>query len=300
MRNENLQVLEQRDIVQSDFLTLSRKNNEIKHQSEIRFFGLSRSGNHAVINWIIRQLEGSYCFLNCAELKHNPFVTARPLNDLGVVYKTNIEDFDLEKERKGEIIKKDYLLYNHEDCFLGAANKKQLLEKHNEWLGPAKKRTDILILRDPFNLFASRMKAGLLKGHFTHHGVRPISVMTLKRLYKQHAREFLGEKNNLRNKIGINFDSWTTDEDYRRKITGELGIPYSAKGLWDVPGVAGGSSFDGTRYSGEAQKMNLNSRWEYYASDPEYLSLFDEELMDLTRKIFGEIPPLRYFENLGV
>ena len=299
MQNSN-QVLDMDLTAEMEVLPSKRNTNEIIHQSEIRFFGLSRSGNHAVINWIIRQLEGSYCFLNCAELKHNPFLTARPLNDQGVVFRTNMEKFNLEKEQRGEISKKDYLLYNHEDCFLGAANKKQLLEKHKQWLGQAGNRNDILILRDPFNLFASRMKSGLLRGHYTHHGVRPISLLTLKRIYKQHAREFLGEKNNLRNKIGINFNSWTRDEAYRKKIARELGIPYSVTGLGEVPGVAGGSSFDGTRYSGEAQKMNLNSRWEHFAENEEYLSIFDAEMLDLTRKIFGEIAPLRFFEQLGI
>ena len=43
---------------------------------ELRVFGLRRSGNHAVINWIFQNSGGSVCFLNCVRPKHhlNPFI----------------------------------------------------------------------------------------------------------------------------------------------------------------------------------------------------------------------------------
>lgn len=268
---------------------------EIHQENEIRLVGISRSGNHAVVNWIINQLEGSYCFLNCTEPKHNPFITARPLDDNGIVYKTNIKDFALEKEQQGILSKKDFLIYNHEDCFLGSLNKKKLQETHQKWVGRSGTRKDVLILRDPFNVFASRIKAGLLRGHYTHHGAKPISLLTLKRIYKQHAREYLGEKNNLRNKVNVNFNFWTVDEAYRKEIATRLEIPFSDRGFKEVPQVAGGSSFDGIKFSGAADKMNVHSRWKQFAEDQDYRQMFDEELVELTRKIFGDIPPLKYF-----
>lgn len=264
-------------------------------KNEFRIVGISRSGNHAIINWIIRQLEGSYCFLNCAEPKHNPYLTARPLSLEGKVYETNIGGFDLREEQEKNFSQKDYLLYNYEDCFLGSLNKKAQKEERTEWVGGSKNKRDILILRDPFNLFASRIKAGLIRGHYTHHGAKPISILTLKRLYKQHAREFLGKKNNLKNKVTIQFNSWVTNKEYRREITDRLGLHFTDEGLRDVSAVAGGSSFDGIRLTGKAEKMNLNSRWEKYANDEEYWSLFDSELVELSQQIFGDTEPVQYY-----
>ncbi|UJH92461.1 hypothetical protein LZ575_08175 [Antarcticibacterium sp. 1MA-6-2] len=268
-----------------------------QNKKEFRLVGLSRSGNHGVINWIINQLEGRYCFLNCTEPKHNPFSTVRPLNADGDVYRTNIRDFNLDQEKTGKFSSKDFLLYNHEDCFLGPLNGKFFQQKKTEWTGESKERKDILLLRDPYNLFASRLKSGLIRGHYTHHGSKPISLLTLQRLYKQHAREFLGEKNYLKNKILINFNLWARSRDYREKLAIELGIPFTDKGFKEVTEVAGGSSFDGTKFSGMAHKMDVNDRWKKYAADPEFQDLFDPEINELATRIFGEIEPVKHFKN---
>ena len=272
-------------------------NEGITNKKEIRISGLSRSGNHAVINWILSQINGDYTFLNCTEPKHNPFLTARPLNEEGVVFKSNINEFSLGQEQQGKFIAKDYLVYNHEDCFLGSMNKKTQTELRQQWVGRSVNFNDILILRDPFNLFASRIKAGLLEGHFTHHGARPISLLTLRRIYKQHAREYLGIKNNLKNKVLIDFNSWSSNSDYRKDVAVQLEIPFSDKGFTEVPEVAGGSSFDGIKFAGQPHKMDLHNRWKSYASNPDFWNMFDEEIVELTRKIFGKIPAIKEWES---
>ncbi len=273
------------------------KSTKIVQKRELRFTGLSRSGNHAIINWVIKQLHGSYCFLNCTEPKHNPFSTARPLNDKGEVFETNLEQFDLQEHRKGEFVKKEHLLYSHEDCFLGPLHHKTFRNNHDSWVGASEKFNDVLILRDPFNLFASRIKAGLITGQHTHHGARPISIHTLRRIYKQHAKAFLGEKDFLKNKLTINYNRWASSRDYRRSIATELEIPFSDNGFEEVAGVAGGSSFDGIEHSGKASTMKLHSRWENYSESEHFWDLFDEELVELSRRIFGDIPPVAFYRE---
>lgn len=268
----------------------------VVQKNEFRFVGMSRSGNHAIINWILDQLQGNYLFLNCAEPKYNPFTSARPLEMGGKTYLTNISNFEQEKEIAGNFSKKEYLLYSYEDCFLGGLNHSSYKKHHDEWVGKSANRKDILIMRDPFNLFASRIKSNLLRGHYSH-GSRPISILTVKRIYKQHAREFLGKKNNLKNLIPINYNKWVESEEYREKITAELGIDFTDKGFHEVSKVAGGSSFDGTDHSGQAYKMDLHNRWKKFANDEEYWELFDTELIALTSKIFGEIAPLKYYRE---
>lgn len=276
-------------------MEISKKG--IIQERESRFTGLSRSGNHAIINWVIKQLNGSYCFLNCTEPKHSPFFTARPLNRAGEVLETNLQNFDLQAEQNGNFQKKKHLLYSHEDCFLGPLHHKIFRDNHDTWVGKSKNFKDVLILRDPFNLFASRIKSGLIKGHHTHHGARPISLHTLKRIYKQHARAFLGENDFLKNKVAINYNQWSTSSEYRSKIAARLEIPFTDQGFEEVTGVAGGSSFDGVQLSGKASSMKLHSRWESYAEKENFWALFDEELVELSSRIFGNIAPVQYFRE---
>lgn len=274
--------------------------NEQAQEREIRFTGLSRSGNHAIINWVINQLNGSYCFLNCTEPKHNPFDTARPLDETGKVFETNLPNFDLEAEQAGKFSHKKFLLYSHEDCFLGPLHHKAFKENHDRWIGKSGKFNDVLILRDPFNLFASRIKSGFIDGYENPDAVRPISNLTLKRIYKQHARAFLKEKNTLKNMVAINYNRWAASSIYRHQIAEELGIPFTDNGIEEVAKVAGGSSFDGIELSGKASSMKLNSRWENYAEKEHFWDLFDEELVELAQQIFGNIAPVQFYkERLG-
>ncbi len=272
--------------------------NKYIQQQEFRILGLSRSGNHAIINWLINQIEGKYLFLNCTEPKFNPFDTSRPLDNEGRSFLTNLEGYDLQEEQKGRFFRKDYLIYNHEDCFLGPVNRASQKKKMEKWLGSSRVQRDILILRDPFNLFASRMKAGLINGHYTHHGVRPITTATLLRIYKQHAREFLGEKHYLQNKVLINFNMWCSDKSYRRQLCRELRVPFHDTGFEQVPSVAGGSSFDGTDFSGSSHRMALFDRWRQFATEQQYWSLFDDEVARLAERIFGPTVAIDIFKKL--
>lgn len=79
----------------------------------------------------------------------------------------------------------------------------------------------------------------------------------------------LGDKNYLRNKIIISYNLWEESKDYREMLSKQLAIPFTDKEFREVTEVAGGSSFDGIRFSGESHKMNINDRWKKYATDPE-------------------------------
>lgn len=276
---------------------MDKNRNAPTQEREIRFTGLSRSGNHAIINWVIKQLNGSYCFLNCTEPKRNPYYTARPLNESGKVLETNLENFNLAAEQNGNFDKKNYLLYSHEDCFLGPLQHKVFKNDHDSWVGKTQKFNDVLILRDPFNLFASRIKSGFIDGDHTPPKAQQVSTLTLKRIYKQHARAFIGEKNLLKNKVTINYNRWAASPEYRREVAKHLQILFTDRGFEEVAQVAGGSSFDGIQLSGNASAMKLNSRWEQYAEKEEFWELFDDELVELSSRIFGNIAPVEYYRK---
>ncbi len=253
----------------------------VVNEAEIAVCGLSRSGNHAVINWILRQTDGHYCFLNCAEGKTNPFRTARPLaNDMA--WETNIPEFDIERERQGIFQPKSLLLHSYEDSFLAHAFSPELEECHRPWLGTCRRRLSVLVLRDPYNLFASRYHKNMLA-----------QPRVVRRIWKQHAREFLGLSRKMpAGKVLINFNEWSQSRAYRRQVAAQLGLRFTDSGIDDVQDCADGSSFDGTAYNGRARLMRVNERWQRFADDRRFWALFDEETHRLARRIFGPSLPL--------
>lgn len=254
----------------------------VVNNTEFRVIGMSRSGNHAIINWILKQLRGRYCFLNCAEPKSNPFVWARPLNH-GPRHLANY-DIDLEAEQRGLLTRKDYLLHSYEDCFLGTLCSPLAERHHDDWVGSSGQRVDILILRDPFNLFASRRKGGF--GNATPY--------TAKRIWQQHAREFLGIRRYLGpDKVLISYNLWVTDVAYRRETARQLGLEFTDAGFGSVAAFAPGSSFDHHRYAHRAHEMKVLQRWRHFIEDPDYRDLFDANTVALSERIFGSNYELR-------
>ena len=239
--------------------------------------GMSRSGNHAILNWILRQTEGDACFLNCAEGKCNPFATARALHH-GLPYSSNHGEFDWERERAGDFAPKQWLIHSYEDAFLGYVCHRDFEEQHDSWVGASQWRYDVLILRDVFNLFASRYQAGLAV----------VSARTALRIWKQHAREFLGQSRYLKQaRVLINYNRWVSERAYRQGVAAQLGLTFTDAGIHCVQGTGGGSSFDGLHYDGRAGQMRVLERWRVYAEDRAFWRLFDAEAIALARQIFG-------------
>ena len=249
------------------------------NKHEYRIVGMSRSGNHAIIDWILSQASGRTCFLNCAEPQSNPFVTARPL-DSGRSIIANFPEFDAAAELRGEFGDKDLLLVSHEDCFLGTLAKGAYEDHHDRFVGPSLERFDVLILRDPFNLFASRMR-----GEFGC-----VSTKTALRIWKQHAREFLSVRRYLKDpRILIDYNRWASQRSYRREVARQLRLQFSDSSLEKVPAAGNGSSFDGRRYHGRATCMRILERWKHFIDSEAYAAIFDHEVYSLSKRIFGDI-----------
>lgn len=249
------------------------------NRDEFRVVGMSRSGNHAVINWILSQARGRCCFINCAEPKHNPFRTARPLADRRR-FIVNYAPFDAAAEARGELSRKDLLVYSYEDCFLGTVASGTFEDRHDEWVGRTLRRTDVLILRDPYNLFASRIQAG----------IGEVSDGVAMRIWKQHAREFLGDRRYLnQRRVLVNYNRWAAERAYRSRVAAALHLEFTDAGRRRVPATGNGSSFDGVRYDGRAHAMRTLERWKHFADDERHASLFDADVHALSRRIFRNV-----------
>lgn len=253
----------------------------------VRVVGLSRSGNHAVIDWVLRQLSGRWCFLNCVEPRADPVVTARPLHDGRRAIAAGV---DLEAGPDGRR-PTDWILFSQEDTFLGPALGPEATRIQEQALGRPRESLDVLILRDPFNLMASRRKMGC----------SAVNERTAMRIWKQHARAALtGRGPGHGPPLAISYGGWVRDPGYRRTISGRLGIPHSEEGLERVAGCGGGSSFDGMAYDGRAREMAVFDRWRHFAEDRSFRALFDAETLDLCERLHPDATvraPLAWARN---
>lgn len=249
------------------------------NETEIRVVGMSRSGNHAIVNWILAQAPGRTCFLNCAEPGCNPFVFARPRTPELPGWRALYEDFEIEAERAGRLGRKDLLIHSYEDTFLGPFKKPENEARHDEWVGRSRRRIDLLVLRDPRNLFASRLASG--------YGW--LNDELVSRIWSQHAREFLGLRRNLRQeRLTVSYNEWVGSTAYRRHLAERLDLEFDDRAAHQVPAAAGGSSFDGTAYDGHAEEMPVLHRWHAFVDDPRFHQLLTPEVLDLSDRIFGK------------
>lgn len=145
----------------------------------------------------------------------------------------------------------------------------------------------VLVLRDPFNLFASRMQS---KANGLIPNAEAWSNYLDTQLWKLYAKEFLRETEHLGKCLCINYNRWFLEIEYRKQLSSYFG-DFTDEGLHDVPEP--GSSFDFFAYKGQAQKQAVLRRWKYLWKNPLFQKLVmqDQELNDISQHIFGFRPP---------
>jgi len=226
----------------------------------LRVHGLCRSGNHAVIGWLVHKFDGGVVHKN--NIIFNPkkkmfrpteqprrYKKAKPVE----AQITSFEDYDIEK-------------------YFGE------YEKHL----PDIPHTNVFIVRDPFNLFASREKKAQEANH------RRLKVdQNVVRLWKLACREAFGETNLTNNKVVVNFNDWVTSREYRDNVSLELNLSVDNDNVGVMSKDGNGSSFDKFKYRNNPQEMKLLERWKHFENNAAFLALFDEELIEMSDTYFG-------------
>jgi len=277
----------------------NRKNTEIINSKEIRFSGLQRSGNHAIINWIYKQSEAPVCFLNCVRVGSNPFLSFKRKSTVREFQKDFYNVYNIPRERLGFLSRKGTLIYSYEDDNIEEVFNCERFEKnHDRWIGKSAKRFNVLILRDPFNLFASRLKKEESFSVNRYSLKNPEERKIVIGMWKSYAREILGITNIIKeNKVLIVYDKWFADASYRAEIAGKLELEFNDSGFNEVIAIGGGSSFDRTNLNNSATEMKVLERWKFYENSKEFAELFkDDELIEMSEKIFGKIPGTENFK----
>ncbi|MEL6553963.1 MAG: hypothetical protein AAFQ63_10955 [Cyanobacteria bacterium J06621_11] len=286
-----------------DIYRSSRQNvseSTIVNDQEIRVVGLRRSGNHAIINWIRNQAPENTTFINHTRIKGNPY---RDVHDDQMFLQRNPElkgwrcdNVDWwRQEAKGDFSHKDCLIYSYEDQEIERVVHPAFEERHDLYLGQSAKRHDIIIMRDPFNLFASRFKGNRRRAKARNFDLMSVYSKTrnLPELWVSYAKECLGETNLLpHNKTCISYNQWFTDVAYRKSIAEKLNIEFSDAGFEEVVRAGGiGSSFDGTSFNSNADQMDVLNRWQSFAENEAYLELLKTpQLIKYSTQLFGHLP----------
>ena len=229
---------------------------------------MSRSGNHGVIRWIVSHYEENGYTVHFYNNTVTPF----------------LEHLNFIIPHVDKSVKKVFLV-SFEDIVINERfSKLSSIADHN-----------ILLVRDPANLFASR-----IVGLAPDRGISlPNTASATERIaaaeatdkvlprqiqnYMNHYEEFSGKTNFLANKICINYASWVKKEPYRREIINDrLGLKFSDSRYKN----RAGSSFGNPPSSIEEYFDRWKSCWDSFVYDKVRKN---PELMRISRE-FGVCP----------
>ncbi len=298
---------------------------EFVNSVAMRFLGLQRSGNHAIINWIGAQFPKPRVYLlNNVKIPSNPFLSASKESGQSNILFNGFR-VDRVRESEGQFVPKDCLLCSFEDYEVFEVFDPVHIGKLDGDVGKSECKRNILILRDPFNLFASRWQRE--KDGQNNRIPLKSAFGRVVELWKAHAREYLGETNYMDRiegeKVVISYNSWFASGEYRKDLAASLGLHFTDAGYGQISKVGGGSSFyaDVTlgqllckswkvfnpkavqqlirkkrffklirSVVGRKEPRGVLSRWEHLKKD-DLLDrmLADSELMALSERIFGKV-----------
>jgi hypothetical protein len=251
----------------------------------ISVYGMQRSGTHAVTNWIADQFDGRMFYANDCFNCHTDIVSNFKSDELPVFSRKRIRSVDFESAAEADVsilVYEDARLW---ECWPG----------ENRAFEGKQTRLKVLILRDPFNLIASRIKlteripTPFLQERMLsmdEEGV-PIFITT----WKSYAREFIRLRDAPEpGHLLVNYNEWVSNKDYRRDISASLGRVHRDREKESVPGDGFGSSFDGIDFNQNASRMRVLERWKEFESDKRFSSWTSDKVMkDLSSEIFGEV-----------
>lgn len=239
-----------------------------RNKAEYKIFGVRRSGMHAVIYWLAKHYENRVWFANDLASFNNP---REHREELAETYEPEEYISPIEVKSFWECAK-PVLISSCEDSDLSGLD----WEANERVVGSSDSYFSVLVIRDPFNAFASRCRIGMVLNEES------------RERWKQHAREALGETSFLKNKVVVKYNRWFGDESYRRCVENEMRLGVSDDGMQRVYGL--GSSFTGKERDGEASKMCVGDRYKHYLGNEVYMNFFDAEMIRMAWTLFGGVP----------
>ena len=275
------------------------------NQTEIRVYGIRRSGNHAIISWIFQHFNHTVVHLNDVRKHHvDPYQAFSQVSVKGMSFwncKPKLTSYIKHKIQKRSLMEftivdpavnveyirnydpKECLIVSYEDYPLDKRNLHIYDQEHDQYVGKSDRILNVVILRDAHNLCASLIKAGFMTNR--NHA-------KFTDLFKEYSRILLGQTpDSSLPLICINYNQWCIDRRYRIEVAEQIGFHTTGDPFLKVSHKGGGSSFDKLAASKQPEKLkNTLHRWKALEDNPLYQSIFqDEELTYLSNQVFGNI-----------
>lgn len=276
-----------------------------RNEYEIRIFGMRRSGNHMLANWVASLFDHPvYYFNNCPAFS-DPFqtFTRRNLNPHISNLYCNIPILRCTKNRCNKDTSKllheiqqrhkECLLIGYEDIHLERLMEKSLIKNKQLTAGSSEKIFDIVLLRDVFNWAASRMHIAPKKEGEPSKIDRTFNRIDIKK-WEALARDFLGETHYLKeNKIPVSYNAFVSNVEYREHVARRLGKENRDWTITELGTMfASGSSFEKNTKMHNANEMKVFERWKVMKDNESYREMLnlEKDSIELSERIFGHIP----------
>lgn len=236
----------------------------------LRLFGMRRSGNHAIANWLQRNApeEGALFLNNCRRGQHPLFhFASAEVNGVKVSTKKALRN--LHK-----------VTQNLRDGALVMISYESLSPKQN----PAEKplggnfaqneiTQDVVIYRGFLNWIASLTKK--LENNVDYSVVRRFAVLMRSVDLYSDMIDCVASKKEV---FPLSYDAWSQNEDYRSETLGKLALPVTDNDLGEVSIYGGGSSFQ--KGAAGVSELRTQQRWQQMLSDKLYQNVLQVSACD--------------------
>ena len=249
----------------------------------LRIFGMRRSGNHAIINWLLRnEPSGRSVFLNNCKPAADPFDTFRSIEVNGELASSRnaLKDLAPVAEQAGDGAT---LLMSYEDVSPAMFSPERPVGgRFDDNLITG----DILIYRGFLNWVASLLKKIQANPSISLMRRNAIVLQSID-FYSLLLRQV--EQADELGFTCICYDHWVQDDSYRAAVLNHLGFPLRDNSLGRVQNYGGGSSFQ--KEAEAPEELTSDRRWQQMCDDPEFaailqLAAHDDALVEQLEEIF--------------
>lgn len=226
----------------------------------LRTYGMRRSGNHAIINWLQRNADGNAVFLNnCA--------VGRPARRTWRSLEMNGRRADVTKGEPITPVTKvagdgSLVIVSYEDF---APDVDDMRAGITPDLADGDVSHEVVFYRNFMNWAASLLRKIQQNEDFDTLVCLRIMMVALDKY--RGILELIGNAKAL-GIVPVNYDRWTERPVYREKVLEALGLPCKDNALGKVQPYGGGSSFQ--KDAVNAEDLNADRRWLEMANDASF------------------------------
>jgi len=248
-------------------------------------FAQSRSGHHAVIDWLFNQYKSDKLFFNYNDpLKFDPLFPDRVqyyLNDKkyyrvisnswiesGLVDKKK-QEFEQENDVCVNTIEnkdKNLIILNYENIKIENISK---IYDSIRMKFPKSKIYKVFVIRDLLNLVASKIKSGK---EISLEDIKENSdkIEDIINLWRDYCKYSLNGNDN----ITVAYNKWFLDNEYREALLQKIDSDFKNSELPNISTFGGGSSFDGFEQNKRPEELKVLERWRDYSSYLPFMNLW--------------------------